>query len=126
MVDGIVVHECREMNQLDDGRVRRGARLGDSADFRRKQQERRPQHLSLHQHQVLADAVQERAVHRDDAPHLITDTGKRCPYRCLDIAESYLSGRRGPGPSCHLVWFPRAATRSAMSRNSMSTAKTRR
>src|SRR5688500_3269359 len=114
------------MNELDHGRVRRRAWLGYSVDLRRQQEERRPQHLPLHEHEMLAHAVQEGAVDRDDAPHLVTDARERSCHRRLNVSECYLSRRRGPGTSCDLVSFPRAATRSATSRNSMATAKTRR
>ena len=70
VVDGVVVHQRREVNQLGDRGERRRARLRRPIDVAREEQQCRTNHLALRQQQVRVDVRDERIVGGDDAPHL--------------------------------------------------------
>lgn len=88
MIDGIVVNQGRQVNQLEHGRICSGAGLARAVGLAGEQEERGAKHLPLHQHQVLIDAPEEIAVDGDDTPHLVGDACERLTNGSLDFSKS--------------------------------------
>jgi hypothetical protein len=123
MIDGVVVHQRREMHQLDDRGVRRRPRLRLSFDFARQQRQRRPEHLSAHAQEMVVDFADEAQLGGDDAADFVGDALEGVVHGRLDVAQR---GRRGARRCrAHAVTRSSAEIRSLTSRNSMSTANTR-
>jgi len=69
MIDRIIVHECREVDQLESGRECDRLLFRSSFHFARQQQQRRPEQLAAHRKQVRADLAYEGELARDDRSH---------------------------------------------------------
>ena len=54
VIDGVVVHQRREVHELHHGRRRHDLRLRRALDRARQQRERGTEHLAAHPQQVLA------------------------------------------------------------------------
>ncbi len=125
MIDGVVVHQRREMHELHHRGERHGARLRPAGGGAREQRERGAEHLPLHEQEMPVHLVDEREFRGDDPVQFLRDQLEAVAHRRLDVAQRRREGRaRGEGRR-HRDLRSVAASRSPMSRNWMSCANTR-
>ena len=84
MIDGVVVHEGREMDEFDDGCQRQRVGMVSIGHAARQEQQRRTEELAPHEEQVLVDFLDVIEVRDDDATNLVADAFEWAAYRLLN------------------------------------------
>jgi extradiol dioxygenase family protein len=78
MIDRVIVHECREVNELDRGRESHSLFLGPVLGGAAQKHQRGTEHLSTHCHQVLAHLREQRRIANDRGGHLLSHIIELC------------------------------------------------
>src|SRR6185437_9923804 len=94
VIDGVVVHECREMNQLERRRERDGLGLRLLGYFARQQKDRRTKQFPAHRQQVRGDLTDERKIAGNDVRHRVRNLVQLVANWKLNRLEAH-STRRG-------------------------------
>ena len=84
VIDRVVVHQRREVDQLDHRREGQRVLRLLAAHAAREEEERRPEELAAHEEQVLVDLLDVREVGEHDAADLVAHTIEHVAHRSLD------------------------------------------